>query len=469
MLRLLQRSPKATDPAAVAADEPMPLALLEFQSPTAAIIATPMPAIARRITLWITLLVFALLFIAWVMPVDEVVTATGELDSMAPTASIQAFTTSIVRQINVQPGQLVHKGDVLATLDPTYASADLTALTAQEQAYSAEVARLTAQESGKIYFGDPANPASALQISTYSQQQGQYNYTMQDYQEKIKELQTQIDGFNSQAAFYEERLGIATNVESMRKDLQKLQVGSRLDTLAATDDRLNMQSELASAQSSAAAAERDLAAQQAEMKSFDQQWKATVSQQLSDAINNLTQAEQGLAKAKLDDQLVVLTAPQDSIVQSVAATSTGSVLQSGSELMELVPVNAPLTVDVEVDGTNSGYIQVGDEAVIKFATLPFLHNGTAQGIVQSVSPSSFNPSAASPNSVSGPQLPGGPQDLYYKAYISLDVLNIHNTPDGFQLTPGMPLEADVKIGKRTILAFFTQRIMPVAYESFHEP
>jgi HlyD family secretion protein len=308
-----------------------------------------------------------------------------------------------------------------------------------------------------------------LQISTYAQQQGQYNYTMEDYQEKIKELQTQIDGFNSQAAFYQQRLGIASNVESMRQDLQKLQVGSRLDTLAATDDRLDMQAELASAQSSAAAAERDLAAQQAEMKSFDQQWKATVSQQLSDAINNLTQAQQGLTKAKLDDQLVVLTAPQDSIVQSVAATSTGSVLQSGSELMELVPVNAPLVVDVEVDGTNSGYIQVGDQAVIKFATLPFLHYGTAEGVVKTVSPSSFNPSEASPSSVSGPALPGGPQDLYYKAYISLDVLNIHNTPDGFQLTPGMPLEADVKIGKRTILAYFTQRIMPVAYESFHEP
>jgi HlyD family secretion protein len=86
-----------------------------------------------------------------------------------------------------------------------------------------------------------------------------------------------------------------------------------------------------------------------------------------------------------------------------------------------------------------------------------------------VSPSSFNPAAAAASPVDGPPLPGAPQDLYYKAQISLDVLNIHNTPKGFQMVPGMPLEADVKIGTHTILDFFTQRFMPVAYESFHEP
>ena len=160
---------------------------------------------------------------------------------------------------------------------------------------------------------------------------GQYNFTMQDYAQKISELQTNIAGYNAQAAYYRQRLGIATNVETMRKDLQQLQVGSKLDTLAATDDRVNIQAELASAISSAAAYQRQLAAQQAERDSFDQQWKATISQQLSTAINNLAQAQQQLAKAKLNNQLVVLTAPQDSIVQSVAPISLGSVLQAGPD------------------------------------------------------------------------------------------------------------------------------------------
>ncbi len=471
MLRLPLRSPKETNaPGGEEESAPPPLAILEFQSPTAAVLAMPMPLIARYTGMWITAMVFTLLIVAAVMPVDKEVSATGELVSSAPETVVQTFNTSIVKQINVQAGQIVHKGDVLATLDPTYAAADLTALTALQQAYAAQVAQLQAQEYNTPYTPDPTNPASQLQIQTYNQQMSQYNFTVQDYDEKIKALQTAIDGYNEQVAYYQQRLGVATNVEDMRKSLQQLQVGSKLDTLAATDDRLNLQAELASAQSSATQSERDLASQEAERDEFIQQWRANTSQQLATAINNLTQAEQSLAKAKLNDQLVVLTAPQDSIVQSVAQASVGSVTQSGTVLMDLVPIDAPLAVQVEIDGSDSGYVSVGNEAVIKFTTLPFLQYGSAKGIVQTVSPDSINPQTQSGSaSVAGPPLPGGPQDLFYQATISLDEVNLHNVPDGFRLVPGMPLSADVKVGTRSVLSYFTQRIMPVAYNSLHEP
>jgi HlyD family secretion protein len=446
--------------------EPLPLTVLEFQSPTAAVIATPVPAISRHTNFIITALVFTALLISAVMHVDKIVSAPGKLVSAAPNIVVQPFVTSIVQSIEVQEGQIVHKGQVLATLNPTYAAADLTALTSQQQAYSAEVARLQAQENGTPYNADPANPASALQMQTYNQQVGQYNFTMEGYAQKISALQTNIAGYEAQAAYYRQRLGIASNVEDMRKSLQQLQVGSRLDTLAATDDRVNIQSNLASALSSAASSQRDLAAQAAERDGFDQQWKATVSQQLLEAINNLTQAQQSLAKAQLNDQLVQLTAPRDSIVLSVAKISVGSVLQSGELLMQLVPVDAPLSVEADVSGTDSGYVHPGDKVNIKFDTLPFLQYGMAQGVVKTVSPDSFDPQD---QQTGAPTLPGSQRTLYYRTTISLDELNLHNTPPGFRLVPGMPLAADVLVGTRTILGYFTRQIMPIAYESLHEP
>jgi HlyD family secretion protein len=452
---------------AVAGDvDALPLAVLEFQSPTAAVIATPIPPFARSSNLVITIMLFVALFLSAVMHVDKIVSAPGKLVSSAPTVVVQPFVTSIVQSINVEEGQIVHKGDVLATLDPTYASADLTALTSQQQAYSAQVARLQAQEDGTPYNPDPSNPASALQVQTYNQQQSEYQFTMDDYTQKISALQTSISGYESQAAYYQQRLSIASNVEEMRKNLQQLQVGSRLDTLAATDDRVNIQAELATAQSSAAQAKRDLAAQEAERDSYDQQFRATVSQQLSEAINNLTQAQQALTKAKLNDQLVELTAPRDSIVLSVAKVSAGSVMQSGELLMQLVPIDAPFAVEADVSGLDSGYVHPGDKVNVKFDTLPFLQYGQAEGIVLTVSPDSFNPQDQQTGQT---EIPDATHNLFYKVRISLDELNLHNTPPGFRLVPGMPLAADVMVGTRTILGYFTRQILPVAYESLHEP
>jgi HlyD family secretion protein len=454
---------------ATAGADDLPLAVLEFQSPTAAVIATPIPRTAGWTNYFITIFVALMLVIAAVMPIDRLVTAHGILVAGAPSSTIQAFNAaSIVETMNVHPGEIVSKGQVLATLNPTYATADINSETSQEQAYAAQVARLTAQENNQPYTGDPANPASALQVATYAQQEGQYSATIEDNNQKIKALQTTIDGYNAQAVYYRQRLAIASKVEAMRKKLQALQVGSELDTEAATDDRVNVQSELASATSSAAAAERNLASQVAERDSFDAQWRATVSQQLSEAQNNLAQAQQALAKAKLDDQLVVLKAPQDSIVQSVAAISEGSVLAAGQELMHLTPVDAPLAVEANINAEESGYVHVGDLVNVKFDTLPYLQFGYAKGIVTSISPESFNP-LDTQNAINGPPLPGQPQSLYYKAAIAINVINLHNVPPGFRLVPGMPLEADMKVGKRTALSYFTQRMLPVAYNSLHEP
>ncbi len=472
MLRLRQLLPKATSQALIAGDdeEALPLPVLEFQSPTAAVIATPLPPIARSTTYIVASMVAVMLIIAGTFKVDRLVVGTGTLNATTPDSSIQVFnTSSIIREIKVHAGDLVTKGQVLATLDPTYASADLTGLTKQEQNYAAQVAQLQAQEYGKPYVPDPSNPYSELELQTYNQQMGQYNFTLQNYDQQINQLNTQIQGYRAQAAYFRQRLAIASNVEDMRKKLQQLQVGSQLDTLAATDDRVSMQTQLAQATSSADAAQKQLASVQAQRDSFDQQFKAQTSTQLATALNSLAQAQQDLAKAKLNNELVELTAPQDSVVQSIAQISQGSVLQPGQQLMDLAPVNTPFTVEADIDATESGYVQQGDQVVIKFATLNPALYGTAKGTVTSISAESFNPQDQQSSAVNGPPLPGAPQNLYYKAQVSLDVLNLHNVPAGFRLVPGMPVEADIVVGKRSILGYFFSKLAPVAYNSMHEP
>ena len=108
----------------------MPLAVLEFQSPTAAIIATPVPRMAGYTNYFVTAMVLSMLLVAGTMHTDKIVSANGEMVSTAPNSTIQAFNaTSIVQSIDVHAGELVSKGQLLATLNPTYATADLTSLT----------------------------------------------------------------------------------------------------------------------------------------------------------------------------------------------------------------------------------------------------------------------------------------------------------------------------------------------------
>jgi HlyD family secretion protein len=445
----------------------IPMALLEFQSPTAAVIATPIPASSRYTGLVVTVMVFSLLLIASVVKVSKVVTAPGRLVSTAPTVMLQPFNTSIVQAVYVHEGQIVRKGQLLAKLNPTYARADLTALRSQVVALSAEQARLGAEANGTDYAPKHPTPAAALQAAIFASRQAERTYTIENYNQKIAELRMIVAKSEGEAGFYKKRVNVAQAVENMRTQLQKLQVGSKLNSLIALNDRLSVSSSLAGAIATAAAGERDLAAQIAERDAYTKKWIAQVSEQLAQTTAKLVTAQQDLSKAQLQDQLVVLRAPRDAVVLTVAHISVGSVLETGQKFISLVPTDAPLMVEADVSGTESGYLHPGDPVTIKFDTLNSTRYGSAKGVITSVSADSFSPET--PRSQGGSSLPTRPHNLFYRTRISLGELLLHNTPPGFHLVPGMPLKADIKVGRRSVISYFVTKIMPVGTDSLHEP
>ena len=62
-----------------------------------------------------------------------------------------------------------------------------------------------------------------------------------------------------------------------------------------------------------------------------------------------------------------------------------------------------------------------------------------------------------------------PGQAYYKAKISIDRVELHDTPAGFHIVPGMPITADILVGKRTILTYIFSRALPIAYDGMREP
>jgi HlyD family secretion protein len=450
-----------------ASERPLPIAALEFESPSAAVIAIPVPALSRATNLLVFLLVVSVLVASAVIHIDKIVSASGKLVAEAPNIVLQPFDQSIVENINVRKGDLVHKGQVLARLNPTFTGADHTAMKDQVDLLSAKAARLQAEGTGTTYVPDRSNPHAALQASILDQQTSEYNSSLQNYDKKIDQLQTQIAGDNAQATYYRERLGLAADIEGMRVQLQALQVGSKLNTLLATDARLNIAASLSAAESDAAQVARKVAAEQAERKTFIEHWNGESSQDLAETRGKLVQAQQEYTKANLHNQLVVLTAPRDAIVLSVAKISVGSVVTSAEPLIQLVPLDAPLSVEADISGIESGYVSPGNEVRVKFDTLPYLQYGSARGVVRTISADSFSPETTSEEGVS--MLPNRPRTLYYKGDISLDKLMLHDTPPGFRLVPGMPVTAEVKVGTRSVLAYFIDKILPVAYGSLHEP
>jgi HlyD family secretion protein len=313
------------------------------------------------------------------------------------------------------------------------------------------------------------DPNMAFQAAIYSQRQAEFNFKLENYQQKMDSLSATLARSRSDMATYGDRLTYAKSLEAMRLQLEHMNVGSKINTLSAMDSRAEMAGNLASAQQQAQGAQRDLAAMVAERNGYIQSWHTDVEEKLTDALSKLSDARESLNKARLRNQLVEFRAEQDGTVMSVAKVSVGSVLKAGDQLMTVVPTNAPLEVEANIAGKDDGHVHVGDTVDIKFDTFAYSQYGMAHGIVRIVSPDSFtaqdeqrNPTGSAPIA---PQQGG----VFYRARITLDQIDLHGTPAGFHLVPGMPITADVRVGKQTVLRYMLGRTVPLATEAMREP
>jgi len=151
-------------------------ALLDFHSPTGALTMTAPVHGARGTIMVVASLVTACIAAAALIPIDKVVTAPGKIVAQSATSVVQPLETAIVRSIDVKEGQIVRKGDVLARLDPTFATADAGALESTVASLEAEVARLQAEASGREFRPSDSTPLSLLQAAIFLQHQSERGF-----------------------------------------------------------------------------------------------------------------------------------------------------------------------------------------------------------------------------------------------------------------------------------------------------
>lgn len=464
----MAQSPAPAGAASGAKQDDLAPMLLEYQSPSAALIEQPVPA-RSRYTLWVLASMFVVgLVLSGTVPIDRVVVSQGKVVTTNSNIAIQPLETSIVRSIDVREGQIVKTGQLLARLDPTFVAADADSLETQVASLQAEVDRLQAEVDGRPYVGDGSAP-SQLQSLIFTQRNAERSYRLENFRQRIDAVKVRVTQAMADVESYTMRLAVSRQVEAMRLELERQAVGSRLNTFQALQERNESARLLESARSQAMSSQRELDALVAERDSYIQQTRNESSQQLTEQGRKLNEARESLNKARLRRELVEIRADRDSIVLSVAPVSVGSVMQSAEQFLTLVPLDAPLEVEVVVDGRDAGFVGVGDPVVVKFDTFPYALYGYAEGRVQVVSPDSFRNPNEDRQRQRGPRNNQDFGAAYYRARMSIDALKLHNLPEGFRLSPGMPVTADIKIGERTVLAYLFARIAPVAKEGLREP
>jgi HlyD family secretion protein len=436
--------------------------ITEFQSDAIEVEHRAPPRVARATLYCVVLLILTAIGWATGSQVDMIVTAQGKLITTRPNLVVQPLETSVIREIHVRAGDRVNKGDLLATLDPTFSQADFDQLRNKVGAFDAAINRLRAELGGRDYVvGNSANADEILQRKMFLQRKSAYDAQIQNYGAQIASAQANLKTAQDEEAVLVQRLETMRSIESMRATLAEREVGSKLNLLLSRDARLEVESNLARVRGSIADNAHRVDKARADQNVFAEDFRKTAYQDLVETLAKRDSAAEDLKKVELRQQLIVLRAPADGIVLEIANRTVGSVVREAETLFVLVPRDVPLQAEVNVEGRDIGQVSVGQPVRIKFEAFPFQKYGTGTGEVRVISHDSFSPDPKA----EGARRATAP---YYRVLVDLSDTHLRLPPERAQLISGMAVTAEMKVGRRSVMSYFLYPLLRGLDESIRE-
>lgn len=428
---------------------------IEFLPDALAIAERPLPLWAKW-GLLSMLGLFVLLFLwALFMKLDMIVVGQGKLIAESPTVQIKPLESSVIRNINVSPGQFVKKGEVLATFDPVFSDADVHNLEATIALLEAEVERLEAESAGKD-LPEPSQetPARRQQKRLFDERKAYYEQRNSYFESEIARLTKSQKSLEENLALQQSRLANFKDIESMLKSAGK--AVSPRDIKEAGISRMQLEAEISDKKNQIKVLETEMEGKKAEWDSFKSGWQMEIADNLAKQNKELVTAKQQFAKAERRKDYIEMLAPEDAIVHDIALLGSGSAIREGETMFVLTPVSKNLEAEVEIKASDIGKVKPGSTARLKISAWPFQKYGALDGVVRVISRDSFLP---------GPEKGGQP---FYRARIDIKIpeKSLLRAED---LLPGMDAQADIRAGDRTLWEYLVHPLTRALSESMREP
>ena len=421
---------------------------------------SPVPRFAQLTLQAMVLALIAFTVWASVSQLDQVVVAQGRLVNPLPNVVVQPLETSIVQTVDVRVGQIVKKGDQLASLDATFVQADETQLQARLSSLETQVQGLERElvgESGQ--GGATQNADGKLQASLAMERKANYKAQQMKLAETAGKLRAALATNRQDQQLIASRLRSLKEIETMQEKMVAQKFGAPLQLMEAQQRSKEVERDLELARSREHEIKRELGAFDAEKMAFEKGWRQKTMEDMLILTRERDSVKEQLQKADKRRRLVTLSSPIDAVVLEIAKLSPGSIIKEAETFFTLVPLNVTLEAEVRIDSVDVGYIKLGDKVHLKLDAFPFQRHGTLDARVRTMSEDAFRRDASAKSGA----------DAYYVSHMTLDKITLKNMTETSRLLPGMTVTAEIVVGKRTVMSYLAWPLTKGLDEAVREP
>lgn len=375
-----------------------------------------------RTTFWIivTLIFFTALWL-YFGKVDIVVTARGKVIPDGEIKIIQPLETGVVKNILVNEGQFVKKGQTLIEIDTSTTQPQLLSLQANLDYINTERKRLNGEIVQNTQNSYTQNELSKSAYADLNNQLAAKNHEIKRLNEEVKN--------------YRKQLSLNLEKERRMQEVSDIIAGNDLDRVCS--ENMDYRSRIASLN-------EQIRVVQKEADYIRTNFRTQNLTLLADRDKQANELEANIKEIEFKKQQQNIISPVDGYVNTMLIHTIGGVVTPAEKVISVVPADSPLIIKASVPDKDIGFVKKGMPVQVKIDTYDFQKYGMIEGIVKKVSKDSVEDEK---------------QGLIYDVYITPVTQSL--TVDGKEqpVAIGMGLSAEIKTGKRRIIEFFIYPIV----------
>lgn len=413
------------------------------------------PLRARTLLYAGALLIVGLLVWSAFAELEEVTRGEGKVIPSRQVQLLQAFDGGAVADILVREGQTIEAGQELVRIDPTRFVSSLRENRVQRLALQVKAERLKALSEERPFrpsedlLRDAPEIVQREQIlfaSSREELQSQLAIASQQLQQRNEELKESLANLDQ----LEQRLTLTEKELSVTRPLASSGAVSEVELLRLERDLITIRGERDQVLSQADRLRSAIVEARAKIQEVQLSFNNRIRRELSETmaiLNGLTEENIGLVDRV---KHAVVRSPVRGTVKRLLVNTVGGVVQPGQNIVEIVPLDDTLVLEVKVIPGDIAFLRPGQSAQVKFTAYDFAIYGGLEARVEQIGADTI-------------------VDDRGNAFYLIRVRTLEpDLGDGLPIIPGMVAQVDIITGKKTLLSYLLKPILRAQSNALRE-
>jgi adhesin transport system membrane fusion protein len=430
----------------------------EFMNSLSAAVAEQTPKKMRWVLYFWLIAVTAFIVWASLTQIDEITRGSGEVVPSGENQMVQNLEGGIVKDILVKVGDSVKKGQPLLKIDNQKSETQLESTNIKELELKAKMIRLRAEAEGKPFKVSPEVEKTMPVLienerSLYHSRQKQFDAKIRALNDQKKQKEQELVETKQKIVHLERTATLIDKEVAMMEPMVKQGVKSKVAFMKLQREQSKIAEELTSAKNSIPRIEASISEVVNNIEEEESDFRNEAKKELNEVTAEAMRVKE--SSQALGDQVdrTLVRSPIKGVIQKLYVHTVGGVIKPGENLVEIVPTDDSLWLEVKIKPSDIAFIYPGQKAVVKFSAYDFAIYGSLEGEVVHISADTVKDQK---------------ENAFYTIHIKTEKNYLGSKVKPLKIIPGMTVNVDIMTGKKSVMDYILKPILRAKQYTFTE-